>query len=217
MKKCIILANGYPIKKNIITQLSNIGFHNLICADGGANTAYKLKLKPDLIIGDLDSISAHVLKYYKNDTKVLRIIRQNDTDVEKALKYVIQNKYTETVITGVAGDRLDHLFCNLGISFKYSDKIKIRILYEKSILDVYKGEVEIVCFPGETISIYGIDKNTRITSFGLKYNLKNTSLPFGVRESTSNIALSEKIKLEIKKGKIFVIRNYDVLRKNGLL
>lgn len=217
MKKCIILANGFPIKKSIITQLSNIGYNKLICADGGANTAYKLKLKPDLIIGDLDSISARILKYYRYNTKVLRIKRQNDTDVEKALKYAIQNKYTETVITGIAGDRLDHIFCNLGISIKYSDKIKIRILYEKSILDVYEGKVELDCLHGETISIYGIDKNTRITSFGLKYNLKNTSLPFGVKESTSNIALSEKIKLDIKKGKIFVIRNYDLLRKNGLL
>lgn len=217
MKKCIILANGYPIKKSIITHLTSIGYNKLICADGGANTAYKLNFKPDLIIGDLDSISAHVLKYYKNVTKVLRIKGQNDTDVEKALKYVIQKKYTETVITGIAGDRLDHLFCNLGISIKFSDKIKIRILYEKSILDVYEGEIELDCIPGETISIYGIDKNTRITSFGLKYNLKNISLQFGKRESTSNIALSEKVKLDIKKGKVFVIRNYDVLRKNGLL
>ncbi len=217
MKKCIILANGFTIKKSIITQLSNIGYNKLICADGGANTAYKLKLKPDIIIGDLDSISAQVLKYFKYDTKVLRIKRQNDTDVEKALKYVIRNKYTETIITGISGDRLDHLLCNLGISIKYSDKIKIRILYEKSILDVFEGEIELDCSPGEIISIYGIDKNTRITSFGLKYNLKNTSLPFGVRESTSNIALSKKVKLDIKKGKIFVIRNYDMLRKNGIL
>ena len=43
-----------------------------------------------------------------------------------------------------------------------------------------------------------------------------TQLPFGVRESTSNVAVSGLVKLTIKNGKIFVIRDFETMRKNDL-
>ena len=39
MKKCIILANGKPPKKSVITFFQKGGYNKLICADGGANSA----------------------------------------------------------------------------------------------------------------------------------------------------------------------------------
>jgi len=53
-------------------------------------------------------------------------------------------------------------------------------------------------------------------SQGLKYPLKETQLPFGVRESTSNLAVKEEVKLNIKSGKIFVIRDFETMEKNDL-
>ena len=70
MKKCIILANGKPPKKSIITFFQKKGYNKLICADGGANSALKMKLVPDLIIGDLDSISSEALKEFKSFRKL---------------------------------------------------------------------------------------------------------------------------------------------------
>jgi thiamine pyrophosphokinase len=69
----------------------------------------------------------------------------------------------------------------------------------------------------ETISLYGFDERTKITSTGLKYPLKKTRLPFGKRESTSNAAVNNMIKLKIERGIIFVIRDFNTLRKHGLL
>ncbi len=66
-------------------------------------------------------------------------------------------------------------------------------------------------FPGETISLYGISPKTKITSEGLKYELKNTPLPFGVRESTSNIAKKNLVKLKIANGVVFVIRDVKTM------
>ncbi|MEW6195641.1 MAG: thiamine diphosphokinase [Bacteroidota bacterium] len=216
MKKCIIIANGYAAKKSAITFLQRKGYSDIICADGGANSAFKIGIIPNCIIGDLDSISPEVYKYFSKRTMVLKLKRQNDTDVEKALKYALKNKYDEAILLGVTGDRLDHSFCNLGIAIKYSDKIKIRIIHEKSLLDVYKGVISLDTTPNETLSIYGIDDKTKITSVGLKYRLNNTTLPFGKKESTSNIALGSIVKLKIKHGKIFVIRNFQTLKHNGL-
>ena len=218
MKGCLILANGQVPKKKEILHLQKIGYKELICADGGANTAYKLSLIPDIIIGDLDSIETEVLEFYvKESIPVKKIKRQNDTDVEKCLKYAIQKKYTNVILLGATGNRLDHSFCNLGISLKFDSRIKVDIIYEKSFLRVYSGKVELDTFSGETISLYGFDNKTKFNSSGLKYPLKDISLPFGERESTSNVALSDNISLNIKNGSGFIIRDYEVVKTNGFI
>ena len=141
--KCVILANGKPPTKSILTFLEKKGYSVLICADGGANAARKMNVRPDYIIGDLDSISKDTLKYYNGKSKVIGIKRQNDTDVEKCLKYAIKKKLNDIVLTGVTGDRLDHTFCNLGIVLKFSHLAKIRIIAENSFLTPYSGNVDI--------------------------------------------------------------------------
>ncbi|MAT56800.1 MAG: thiamine diphosphokinase [Ignavibacteriae bacterium] len=214
MEKCLILANGqYPNKKEILYLKKN-GFDKIICADGGANSAFKLNIIPDLIIGDLDSIEEHILNYYEPKTKIKKIKRQNDTDVEKALKYAISKNCREVILLGATGDRLDHSFCNLGIALKFDDKIKINVLHQKSYLSVKTGTVNLKTIPKEIISLYGFDSKTKITSKGLKYELTDEALPFGKRESTSNQAVGTEVNLKIKGGKIFIIREFEALKKN---
>lgn len=217
MKKCIILANGKIPSKKIIHYLQQISYTFLICADGGADSARKLGIIPDYIIGDLDSVSDATLKFFMNKTKIIQIKRQNDTDVEKCLKFAIRKKYKEAVLLGAIGDRLDHSFCNLGIVIKFFNKIRIRIISDKSILTPYSGKVDLSTVVGETISLYGFNERTKISSKGLKYPLKKTRLPFGKRESTSNTAVDKKINLRIDGGVIFIIRDFNTLRKHGLL
>ena len=217
MKKCMILANGKPPKKSIITFFQRKGYNKLICADGGANSALKMKLIPDIIIGDLDSISSEALKLFKSVSKIIRLKRQNDTDVEKCLKYAINNQYDEALLFGATGNRLDHTFCNLGIVLKFFPQIKISLVAENSFLRAYTGNVELKTFPGETISIYCISAKTKIYSQGLKYELQNISLPFGISESTSNIAITELIKLKITNGNAFIIRDINLLIKHDLI
>ncbi len=216
MKKCVILANGKRPKKSAIDFFRRIGYNTIICADGGANSANKMGLIPDFIIGDMDSSDTAVLKHFKSKSKIINIKRQNDTDVEKCLKFAIKNKYKKAVLLGVTGDRLDHSFCNLGIVLKFFDKIEINIAAENSYLKAYTGEVELASKTNETISLYGFDRKTKITSSGLKYSLKETALPFGEKESTSNVSIAAKVKLKIKGGKIFVIRDFNFMKNHDL-
>ena len=192
-------------------------YSTLFCADGGANSAMKMGLIPDYIIGDLDSIHEVTLKYYKGKARIIKISRQNDTDVEKCLKHAIKHKFEEAVLAGVTGDRLDHTFCNLGIVLKFFNEIGIKIIAENSLLTALTGNHIIPTFRGETISIYGIDNRTKISSKGLKYPLNKIALPFGHRESTSNVSLHNKIELKIKGGIIFLIRDFQMLREHGIL
>lgn len=216
MKKCIILANGQSPQKRVFNYLIQNDYQTLICADGGADSAEKLNIIPDYIIGDLDSISPGVYDYFYDKCEIIKVKRQNDTDVEKCLKFAIKKKFDEVILLGATGDRLDHSFCNMGIVIKFFDKIAVKILHQKSILTAYAGNVMLRTFPNETISIYGIDSKTKISARGLKYPLENISLPFGKKESTSNVALHNEVELRIRSGIVFVIRDFDTMRKHGL-
>lgn len=216
MKKCIIIANGKSPSKKVIDYFYKKSFNTIICADGGANSAKKLGIIPDYIIGDLDSVDKSVLKFFKKKSKIIQIKRQNDTDVEKCLKFAIKNKFSEVILLGVTGDRLDHTICNLGIILKFFSKIKMILVAENSFLIPINSESTIKSKIGETISLYAFNNKTRISSSGLKYKLNNTALPFGVKESTSNVSTASLVKLKVKNGIVFVIRDFNFIKKNDL-
>ncbi|MCH9029791.1 MAG: hypothetical protein IH819_09315 [Bacteroidetes bacterium] len=88
------------------------------------------------------------------------------------------------------------------------------------IADIKEGqEIEVFIHTHvreDDISLYGFDKKTKITSKGLKYSLKNISLPFGEKDSTSNISTSNSIQLKIRNGIIFIIRDFNFIKKYDL-
>lgn len=216
MKKCIIIANGKSPTKIVVDYFVNKGFSVIICADGGANSAKKFGIIPNFIIGDLDSISLSTLNYFKNKSTIIQIKRQNDTDVEKCLKFAIKKGFKEAILLGVTGDRLDHTICNLGIVIKFFNRIKILLAAESSFLTPINKMTTFKSKIGETISIYGFDKKTKITSSGLKYKLHNTMLPFGIKESTSNVTVSNIVELNVKGGIVFIIRDFNLMKKYDL-
>ena len=217
MKKCIIIANGKTPSKNVIQFFQHKGFSTIICADGGANSAKKIGITPDFIIGDLDSVDSGTLKYFNTKSTIIQIKRQNDTDVEKCLKFAIRERYDEAVLLGVTGNRLDHTIGNLGIVLKYFYKIRSHIVAEYSFLSAYNSNMSLKSIKGEIISLYAFDDKTFITSKGLKYPIKNSRLPFGKVESTSNVAISSIVELKIKGGIVFVIRDFNFVKKHDLV
>lgn len=216
MKKCLIIGNGKAPEKKTILFLMKKGYDTIICADGGLHHVSKLKINPHYIIGDFDSVDKDLLDSYRGKSKIIQIKRQDDTDIEKCLKIAVKHNFSDAVLLSVTGDRLDHSFCNLGIALKFHNKINVRIISETSLLSVCEKHVSFETKKGEYISLYAFDKKTKITSQGLKYPLNETLLPFGVRESTSNVAVSGLVNLTIKNGKIFVIRDFETMRKNDL-
>ncbi len=213
-KRCIILANGDEPKKKLLLKLMKLGYSTLFCADGGANTAYKLGVVPDYIIGDLDSIKKEVLDSFNKKSKIIHLKRQDDTDVEKVLKTVLKYRYNEVVLLGGTGDRFDHSLANIGIMLRYYDKIKIHLVHFDTIATVIKGKSKFVTSPGETISLFAFDGKTKIQSKGLKYSLDNIALKFGEREGSSNEAIGNSIELNVRYGKVLIIRNLGSFLKD---
>jgi len=215
IKKALIVANGFKPGKSLIRSLKKYGYDFLIAADGGANNLRELNILPDLVIGDLDSILTDTLNWVKKSSEVVQIKRQNDTDVEKAIKYIIKKKCPQAIIIGGTGNRLDHSIANLSFLIKYFDKINLLLVHMDSILIPYSGYNEIKVRKGEIISLYTFKPGVEVSAKGLKYKLNKTSLMFGVKDSTSNIAVSNKISLNAENGIAFLIRGLKEVLADG--
>ncbi len=74
VRNALVICNGEVlVKKAIAPLLQKSSF--IVCADGGANKARELGIRPDVIIGDLDSISPATAKLFSN-VKTIRVESQ---------------------------------------------------------------------------------------------------------------------------------------------
>lgn len=215
MRGCIILANGRPPGSKHLEFFRAHGYPFLICADGGAETAREMGLVPDLIAGDLDSVTGATLAIFTGVCTIEKIAAQYDTDVEKCLKIAIERGFTGCVLMGATGDRLDHSFNNIGIAVKYDPAIKIMVVSEATCMQVISGDLTINGVAGETVSLFGIDRETLFTTSGLQYPLNGESLPFGVRDGTSNVATTGLFSVSVEGGRGILMRELEKVIVGG--
>lgn len=208
MNTALIFCNGTPVKKSIFSQLKERFHPVLIGADGGTNFLFKMKEKPQFIIGDLDSINPDVLNFYlKQKVKIIKLRRQNDTDLEKALKLSKRLKLESIFITNFTGKRFDHTLSNISNALKFAQDFKIVMIENHSALQFITGKNKFNSFKNELVSILCFNPDAKITTKNLKYPLKNETLFFSERESTSNVSLGEKFEITVDGGFAVLIRS----------
>ena len=211
MKTCHIFAGG---------ELGNIAdywFKNhkgfVICADSGYKHAKKLKLHPDVIVGDFDSYRGKLPK----DCEIIRTVpEKDDTDTLMAVKIAIERGYHTMYLYGaLGGARFDHAFANIQ-TMLYAREHGARLILigngHAAVLGVEEGEC---IFPDESkrwgykyLSVFALTETVGIKSLrGVKYPLENyemkNSFPIGV----SNEITDETAYLTIESGLALVIQS----------
>jgi len=84
----------------------------VIAADRGVLEAKEHNIKPNLIVGDFDSLG-----YVPDDSNVIRLpVSKDETDVGYAINYAKARGCTEIILYGVLGDRLDHTLANFQLA-----------------------------------------------------------------------------------------------------
>src|SRR3990167_2962187 len=114
--RAVIFSNGKIGDINFYKKFINKN-DKIICADGGLRFAKKLGIKPDILIGDFDSLKKSDFSgLNKNKTKVLRFPKEKDkTDTQLALEYALSSGAGEIIMLGSLGGRVDHMLANIHI------------------------------------------------------------------------------------------------------
>lgn len=204
IKDLLIIANGLAENKNFIKACAKKADF-ILALDGGADNALKAGIMPNLVIGDLDSISASA-KNKIGKENILKIARQDNTDLEKGLDFARYFKVPNITIVCALGGRIDFSLSNLSSVFSYIDKAEI--IFKTSSCDIYpiKKSTKFTCKTGAKVSLVPMGNTSGLTLKNLKYTLQNATFKIG-QTAVSNIALKNTFEVSFTKGKLLVIIN----------
>ncbi|MCI9031078.1 MAG: thiamine diphosphokinase [Clostridia bacterium] len=110
-RKAVIFLNGEPPREQAVSE---IDFRSsfVICADGAADYASKF-CRPDLLIGDFDSITSHGL--FEDVDMEKFPVKKNCTDAQLAVERAARLGFEEIEIYGAFGLRPDHELVNYAL------------------------------------------------------------------------------------------------------
>ena len=199
----VIIAGGtitdYKETKKYIPENAYI-----ICADSGYDHAIKMGLKPDILIGDMDSI-----KSQRDVKEVVYPVRKDYTDSELVLEYAVDNGYNNLLLLGFIGTRMDHTLTNISLLFKYKDINAVMVdgnneIYVARTDNIIKGK------KGDLISIIPLGGElTGVTTENLEYPLTEESLFFGEGRGVSNVMTDTECRITVKSGNGLIIKSRD--------
>lgn len=208
LQRIVIFANGNlpdPDKARALLRDGDL----ILCADGGTRHALALNVKPDLVIGDMDSAQQADLQLLKETGVTIELFPRdkNETDLELALTRAIDMKPEQIVIIAALGGRLDQTLGNLAL---LTDP-------RLSALDVRLDDgVEEVLLCRDQARIHGRSGNivslipwqgavTEVRTKGLKWSLRSETLYPDRTRGISNEMTGKTASISIGSGLLFII------------
>jgi thiamine pyrophosphokinase len=201
----VLVANG-PIDWTEASAAVAAAAKPLLAADGGANHLGRIGLRPDAVIGDLDSISPGIRNFI-GEGRMIHRPDQDRTDLDKALGYAFDELGLERLtVLGATGGRLDHAVGNLGLLAKRALGDRLVFVAADHRVMAITGELALDAEPGETWSFFTFDPAVRVTLEGLKWPVSDAALDLAGRPSISNEAASDEVRIRSTGGAVVVVR-----------
>ena len=198
--KALIVGNR-PLGSKIIELAKD---KLVVAADAGADRLLKYNIIPDIVIGDLDSISN------KTSTKLEEWIVSNKniqkTDLEKAVDYAFEKGATEIQIVGWSGGRIDHTLAALGLAFNS----KISLIDEKFTIQAILDSKTIKGTEHTLFSLIAIPE-ARVSITGARWNLQHEKLNMGGRGVHNEIGPAGTVTIDCHSGNLLLIQGNFVL------
>lgn len=194
------------------------GVVDVVAADGGLARAWALGLRPDVLVGDLDSLEPALLGVVEAEGILVRRFPtdKDESDTELALLEAIARGATRVTVLGAfGGPRLDHALANLWL---LAHPVLVRT--EITLLDA-SSRAFLVQAPGKdggpvTVPLPGPDgalvtllpfggNVVGITTVGLAYPLRDEPLVVGPARGLSNIRMGADAAVTVRDGRLLVV------------
>lgn len=207
MKKCVIFCAG-----DFKELLRPVGGDELvIAADAGLLHAQEIGLRPDIILGDFDSLGtvpagAEVFPVEKDDTDSMLAIKRG----------LAMGCDTFYIYGALDGKRVDHTMANFQALHYLADHgARGWLIGNREIVTVIQNSA--LVFPPyftDHLSVFCLGKDARGVSIrGAKYEMENAVLSAGFPLGVSNQFVQKKLTVEVTDGTLLLIWR----RRNGLL
>jgi len=205
--KAIIIAGGELINPRLFYR--NYGTDDfVIAADSGYDFLTRIDIKPNLIIGDMDSIQTK-LPETDNTIEIIKYPTDKDhSDLELAIKYSKERNFSDIIILGGIGTYIDHSLANILSIAAYSDKnTVIRMITPDITIIPFCDRLVMSGYKGRRFSFFLIKSGDKTVFDGAAYNYK--SQPLSIMDfSLSNRIIQDTLEIDLfgGKGVIMVFR-----------
>ena len=191
----VLIVGDRPILEDV-SRLVEGQF--VIAADGGANRLLSHGIKPDLVIGDMDSISSSSKRELED--VLLEDNNINSTDLEKAFDYAKEQNASQITIIGWAGGRVDHTLAAFGLVFKgailIDEVFHVEEIKERFSFSSPKGTIfSLISVPTAVVSVSGS-----------RWDLDKTNLNLGGRALHNEVGSSGEVTITCHSGKLALMR-----------
>ena len=216
-KNVVIICDGaFPKSEFPRYIIRNADF--IICCDGAlrkflrnCRSIFGEDRLPDLVIGDMDSLPASMIRRYEEI--IVKVDEQEHNDQTKAFRWAVENltDIGNIYIIGATGGREDHTIGNMSLLMEYTRMydlegmgIEVEMITDNGSAFAVTDTFEMDCGSGRKVSIFSPDNSLRIHSEGLEWPLDDVVFD-NWWKATLNRASEDRVRMEFSHRSIALI------------
>ena len=209
--KALIFANGAIEDGEMVTRaLAHAADALLIAADGGARVAQHYGLTVQTVIGDMDSLAPEELDLLeqRQTTLIRHPAEKNETDLELALMWAVEQGADWLRVIGATGGRLDQTLSNMYLlALPILTGRDVQLVAGKQATWLARpGRTAINGAVGDTISLIPLNGTVRgVRTEALYYPLNDEDLYFGPARGVSNVMTADQAVVSLREGVLLVV------------
>ncbi|MBN8582030.1 MAG: thiamine diphosphokinase [Anaerolineae bacterium] len=205
--RIIIFANGnLPNLAKARTLIRPDDF--ILCADGGTRHAIALGLTPNIVLGDLDSISDEErIKMKESGVEVIQYSAdKNETDLELAINHALTLNPDEILILAALGGRMDQTLANIALlSNLQLATFNIKLVDGVEELFFCRDQAKVEGRSGDIVSLIPWQGEvTGVFTENLRWHLHHETLYPDKTRGISNEMTAEVATVSIKSGLLLI-------------
>lgn len=211
----LIISGGNIDTEFLNKTINSFSYDNIIAVDKGLESLYLLKVLPNHIVGDFDSVNKNIINFYLD--KNIQIHKYNPekdyTDTDIAIKLAINLNSNNITILGATGTRIDHTLANIHILCScLESQINCELIDSNNKIYLINSnkKIENKHSYGKYISLIPLTSTVNgVTLNGFKYPLQDYTLKIGESLGISNEISNDVATIELKEGILIVIESKD--------
>jgi len=196
----ILLFGAAPIAGSLLSCLDHCQNWPVLAADGGLRTALSCGLRPQAVIGDMDS--ANDLDQLPDDIRQIKLSGQDDIDFEKSLGVI-----SAPLIIGIGflDGRFDHSLAALDALARLPHDRPVLLVGGDDVLLRLRGDFEMTLPLASRFSVWPLGRQHFLRSHGLEWPLDDVTMALGKRTGTSNRVIGKPVSITAGAGDGYVV------------
>jgi len=203
-KKIAIVGNGENWQKDKIVSICQKSDY-IIAADNGLSLLHRFDITPNLIIGDLDSVSPLLLQYYHQIPIDKHPVKKDLTDSELCIQKAISMDPKEITLLAMTGNYFDHSYATLINLFRNDQQgIEIKMITSNSVIFPVTRKMNLQHLKGRRFSLFPMGPVKQFTMLESQFQFSKKNLTI-TDYSISNVIVDDKLEINFKKGMLFCV------------